>query len=168
MGTGQGNRAVEQTATPQDAGTGVSRRGFLSAAGATAAAVAAPGALASAASAHGGGGHHGHHRDRIPRDHISIQLYTLRDQLAIDFQGTLNALRAIGYRRVEHAGFVGRTAAEFKAALDAAGLRATSGHVLIPQPFNAAAWRPRSPMRSRSAPATSCIRSSASTSGPAR
>lgn len=29
---------------------------------------------------------------------------------------------------------------EFKAALDAAGLRATSGHVLIPQPFDPAAW----------------------------
>jgi hypothetical protein len=59
---------------------------------------------------------------------------------AIDLQGTLNALRAIGYRRVEHAGFVGRTVTQFKAALDAAGLRASSGHVLIPQPFNEAAW----------------------------
>ena len=113
----------------------LSRRRFLTAAGATAAAVGAPGALASAA-AHGGG----HHRDRIPRDRISIQLFTLRDQLAIDLQGTLNALGAIGYRRVEHAGFVGRSVTEFKAALDAAGLRATSGHVLIPQPFDAAAW----------------------------
>ena len=119
--------------------TRVSRRGFLSAAGATAAAVGAPGALASAAGAHGRGGY-GYRGDRIPRDRISIQLYTLRDQLAIDLQGTLNALSAIGYRRVEHAGFVGRTVTQFKAALDAAGLRATSGHVLIPQPFNAAAW----------------------------
>ena len=116
--------------------TRVSRRGFLTAAGATAAAVGAPGALASVAGAHGRGGY----GDRIPRDRISIQLYTLRDQLAIDFQGTLRALSTIGYRRVEHAGFVGRTVTEFKAALDAAGLRATSGHVLIPQPFNAAAW----------------------------
>ena len=115
----------------------VSRRRFLATAGATAAAVGAPGALASVAGAHGG---HGHHGDRIPRERISIQLFTLRDQLAIDFQGTLNALAAIGYRRVEHAGFVGRTAAAFKAALDAAGLRATSGHVLIPQPFDATAW----------------------------
>jgi sugar phosphate isomerase/epimerase len=77
---------------------------------------------------------------RVPLDQISIQLYTLRDQLAIDLDGTLAALREIGYRRVEHAGFVGRTAAEFRAALDAAGLRATSGHVGIPQPFDAAAW----------------------------
>ena len=115
----------------------VSRRRFLATAGATAAAVGAPGAFAPVAGAHGG---HGHHGDGIPRERISIQLFTLRDQLAIDLQGTLNALAAIGYRRVEHAGFVGRTVTQFKAALDAAGLRATSGHVLIPQPFDATAW----------------------------
>jgi sugar phosphate isomerase/epimerase len=78
---------------------------------------------------------------RVPADQISIQLYTLRNQLAIDLEGTLAALRAIGYRRVEHAGFVGRTAAQFRAILNAAGLRATSGHVGIPQPFNASAWQ---------------------------
>ena len=64
----------------------------------------------------------------------------MRDQLAIDLEGTLQALGEIGYTRVEHAGFVGRTVTEFKAALDAAGLRASSGHVLIPQPFDPAAW----------------------------
>lgn len=120
----------------------VSRRRFLTAAGGTAVVVGAPGVLAAGAGAHGGHGHgHGRGRgDRIPRERISIQLFTVRNQLAIDFEGTLRALAAIGYRRVEHAGFVGRTAAQFKAALDAAGLRATSGHVLIPQPFNEAAW----------------------------
>jgi sugar phosphate isomerase/epimerase len=44
---------------------------------------------------------------------------------------------------VEHAGFVGRTAEQFKAALDAAGLRASSGHVSIPQPFDAGLWSER-------------------------
>ena len=127
-------KGPDTQATPE-----LSRRRFLTAAGATAAAIGAPGALASVAGAHGGGGG-GHHRDRIPRERISIQLFTLRDQLAIDLQGTLDALGDIGYRRVEHAGFVGRTVTQFKAALDAAGLRASSGHVLIPQPFNAAAW----------------------------
>jgi sugar phosphate isomerase/epimerase len=83
----------------------------------------------------------GSNRDRVPADQISIQLYTLRNQLALDLEGTLAALRQIGYRRVEHAGFVGRTAAQFRAILDAAGLRATSGHVGIPQPFNAATWQ---------------------------
>jgi sugar phosphate isomerase/epimerase len=102
------------------------------------AAVAATGAVTGAPAA--AAGHAGGNR-RVPRDRISIQLYTLRDQLAIDLEGTLAALAEIGYTRVEHAGFVGRTAAEFKAALDAAGLRATSGHVGIPQPFDAAVWQ---------------------------
>jgi sugar phosphate isomerase/epimerase len=116
----------------------LSRRGFLRTAAATAAVVGTSGALAAPALARGGSGGGGRHR--VPRDQISIQLFTLRDQLAIDLEGTLAALAEIGYTRVEHAGFVGRTVTEFKAALDAAGLRATSGHVLIPQPFDPAAW----------------------------
>lgn len=120
----------------------LSRRGVLKAAtAATAATVGAAGVLAAATPAQAAGGHHGGGSGRVPRDRISVQLYTLRDQLAIDLDGTLAALREIGYTRVEHAGFVGRTAAQFKAALDRAGLRATSGHSGIPQPFDAAAWQ---------------------------
>jgi sugar phosphate isomerase/epimerase len=135
--------ALDESRTTSEAASGlVDRRRFLTGAAATAAAVGTPGVLAAGASAHGRkhGHRHGHGSDRVPRDRISIQLYTLRDQLAIDLPGTLAALRAIGYRRVEHAGFHGRTAAQFKAALDTAGIRATSGHVQIPQPFNEAAW----------------------------
>jgi sugar phosphate isomerase/epimerase len=116
----------------------LSRRGFLRTAAATAAVVGTSSALAAPALAREGSGGGGRHR--VPPDQISIQLFTLRDQLAIDLEGTLAALAEIGYTRVEHAGFVGRTVTEFKAALDAAGLRATSGHVLIPQPFDPAAW----------------------------
>ena len=130
----------DDTASPEEVAR-LSRRGFLRTAAATAAAVGASGALAAPALAQadpaGSEGRSGH---RVPPDQISIQLYTLRDQLAIDLDGTLQALGEIGYTRVEHAGFVGRTVAVFKAALDAAGLRATSGHVLIPQPFDPAAW----------------------------
>jgi Xylose isomerase-like TIM barrel len=119
----------------------LSRRGFLRTTVTTAAVVGTSGALAGPAFAQEGtAGPQGHSRHRVPPDQISIQLYTLRDQLAIDLEGTLAALRAIGYTRVEHAGFVGRTVEEFKAALDAAGLRSSSGHVLIPQPFDPAAW----------------------------
>ena len=118
----------------------LSRRGFLRTAATTAAVVGTSSALAGPALAQGPAGPPGHRRHRVPRDQISIQLYTLRDQLAIDLPGTLQALAAIGYTRVEHAGFVGRTVTGFKAALDAAGLRATSGHVQIPQPFAPAAW----------------------------
>jgi sugar phosphate isomerase/epimerase len=118
----------------------LSRRGFLRRTVTTAAVVGTSSALAGPALAQEEAGGHGRRGRRVPPDQISIQLYTLRDQLAIDLEGTLRALGAIGYTRVEHAGFVGRSAAEFKAALDAAGLRATSGHVPIPQPFDPAAW----------------------------
>ena len=114
----------------------VTRRGVLAGAAATAA-TAATTVAATAGPAQAAGGDHG----RVPRDRISVQLYTLRDQLQIDLPGSLAELRRIGYTRIEHAGFVGRTAAQFRAALDAAGLRATSGHVGIPQPFDAAAWQ---------------------------
>ena len=64
---------------------------------------------------------------------IGIQLYTVRDLLARDFQGTLAALAAIGYQEVEFAGLHGHPAEEVRAILDRCGLRAPSGHVGIPQ-----------------------------------
>ncbi|OJF14352.1 sugar phosphate isomerase/epimerase family protein [Couchioplanes caeruleus] len=114
----------------------VSRRRILCAAAAGAAALGTSAFVATPAEAGAGP-----RPSRIPLERISIQLYTLRNLLAIDLDGTLAALAAIGYTRVEHAGFVGRTAAEFRAALDRAGLRATSGHAGIPQPFDPAAWK---------------------------
>ena len=116
----------------------VSRRGFLTTAAVSAAAMGMSGALTAPAAADDARSSHPH---RVPRDRISIQLYTLRNQLAVDFEGTLATLAEIGYRRVEHAGFLGRTVIEFKAALDAAGIWDSSGHVAIPQPFDASAWR---------------------------
>jgi sugar phosphate isomerase/epimerase len=116
----------------------LSRRGFLRTAAATAAAVGTSAALATPALAQGSGERKD--QGRVRPDQISIQLFTLRNQLAIDFEGTIAALADIGYTKVEHAGFVGRTVQEFKAVLDANGIVSTSGHVLIPQPFNAAAW----------------------------
>jgi sugar phosphate isomerase/epimerase len=112
----------------------VSRRNLLGAAAAGAAAIGTSTVLSEPALAAGTSG-------RVPRDHISVQLYTLRDQLNIDLEASLEELAEIGYTRVEHAGFVGRTAAQFRAALDHAGLRATSGHVGIPQPWNADTWK---------------------------
>jgi sugar phosphate isomerase/epimerase len=131
----------DATATHEEVARLLSRRGFLRAAAVGAAMVGTAGALATPATAgedHGNGGGGSH---RVPPDKISIQLFTVRDALAADLEGTLAALAAIGYRRVEHAGFVGRSVTEFKAALDAVDIWASSGHVAIPQPFDAAAWR---------------------------
>lgn len=135
---------MEQGTTPPTRGgpAPVSRRGVLRAAGVSAGALGVTGMLGSPATAGLPGAPAGPPgQRRVPPDRISIQLYTLRDQLAVDLPGTLAALRRIGYRRVEHAGFVGRSAAEFRAALDDAGLRATSGHAAIPQPFDPDTWR---------------------------
>ena len=59
---------------------------------------------------------------------LGLQLYSVREQLAKDYEGTLKQLSALGYREVEAAGFYGRSPAQVKAALDAAGLRMPSSH----------------------------------------
>src|SRR6266545_2444222 len=138
MCTGHDVPAGLEELTPREAARLVTRRGFLTTAAAAAAAVGASGALATPALAQESALGLGRHQ--VPLDHISIQLFTLRNQLAIDFEGTIAALAAIGYQRVEHAGFVGRTVDQFKAVTDANGIWVSSGHVLIPQPFDATAW----------------------------
>ncbi|MET0274433.1 MAG: sugar phosphate isomerase/epimerase [Phenylobacterium sp.] len=65
-------------------------------------------------------------RTRLP---IGIQLYTLGPDAAKDLDGTLKAVAAIGYKTVELAGFLGRTPAQFRAALDQAGLVGASAHI---------------------------------------
>ena len=57
-----------------------------------------------------------------------VQLWAARDDLARDFAGTLGALREMGYRRVEAAGWQDRSAADFRAAVTDAGLDCVSGH----------------------------------------
>jgi sugar phosphate isomerase/epimerase len=122
-----------------ETGLPIGRRGFLRSGAVVAAAVGVAGSVAApatSASASGSGGHR-----RVPVDRISIQLYTVRDILTADPAGTLATLADIGYTRVEVAGTAGLTAEAFRALLDANGIRATSGHFGIPQPFDAAAWR---------------------------
>jgi sugar phosphate isomerase/epimerase len=115
------------------------RRGLLRTGAMMAAAVGVAGTVvtpAEAAPASASGGHR-----RVPADRISIQLYTVRDILAADPAGTIATLAGIGYTRVEVAGTAGLTPVAFRALLDANGIRATSGHFGIPQPFDATAWR---------------------------
>ncbi len=62
-------------------------------------------------------------------DRIGVQLYTVRDAMARDFEGTLARVAEIGYREVEFAGYFKREAKAVRTALDAAGLTAPSAHV---------------------------------------
>ncbi len=59
---------------------------------------------------------------------IGLQLYTVRQLLAKDFDGTLSKIKTAGYAEVEAAGYYDRTAVEFRQAMDKAGLRCTSTH----------------------------------------
>ena len=60
-----------------------------------------------------------------------LQLYTVRDELAADFEGTLRAVAAMGYEGVEFAGLYGKTAAEVRALTDELGVVPVSAHVSL-------------------------------------
>jgi sugar phosphate isomerase/epimerase len=57
-----------------------------------------------------------------------VQLWAVKDDMARDVDGTLRRLANIGYRRVEAAGWAGRTPAGFRAAVISAGLEPFSCH----------------------------------------
>jgi sugar phosphate isomerase/epimerase len=59
---------------------------------------------------------------------IGLQLYSVRELLPKDFDGTLHKLAALGYVEVEAAGYYNRTAKDFRHAMDEAGLRCVSAH----------------------------------------
>jgi sugar phosphate isomerase/epimerase len=64
---------------------------------------------------------------------IGIQLYTVREILQQDFEGTLAALAGIGITEVElYSGLYERKAKDIRAILDRHGLSAPSGHVGLP------------------------------------
>ncbi len=63
---------------------------------------------------------------RIP---VALQLYTVRDEAARDFLGTLQRVAAMGYGGVELAGTGGLRAEELKKALDDLGLRCAGSHI---------------------------------------
>ena len=98
-----------------------SRRTFLKASAAAAAATTAAARRLSAAPL------------TLP---IGLQLYSVRNLLPKDFDGTLHQLAAAGYVEMEAAGYFGRTAVEFRHAIDQAGLRLVGTHygmnVLLP------------------------------------
>ncbi|MDF1501621.1 sugar phosphate isomerase/epimerase [Roseisolibacter sp. H3M3-2] len=62
---------------------------------------------------------------------LGVQLYTLRDALGKDLEGTLAQLQQIGYRNVEPFTHHGKTPQEFRAILDRHQLAAPSAHVPI-------------------------------------
>lgn len=69
---------------------------------------------------------------RPPDQPLGIQLYTVRELLSRDFEGTLANLARIGYWEVEFAGLHGQRARDVRAMLDRLGLRAPGAHYGLP------------------------------------
>ncbi len=93
-----------------------SRRTFLKATGAVAAAAMT------------GAGHLSAAPLRLP---LGLELYSVRSLLPTAFDATLTKVHAVGYTVVEAAGFYDRTAADFRKAMDNAGLRCVSAHYTL-------------------------------------
>jgi sugar phosphate isomerase/epimerase len=62
---------------------------------------------------------------------IGLQLYSVRNLLPKDLEGTLRQLYLAGYREVEAAGYYDKTAAQFRDAMDRTGLRCVSTHLTL-------------------------------------
>jgi sugar phosphate isomerase/epimerase len=91
------------------------RRGFVGVMGSVAAGVA------------------GCHREPAERPpllgRLGAQLYTVRNAMTRDFEGTLGRVREIGYEDVEFAGYFGRSPRQVRDVLRAVGLAAPAAHV---------------------------------------
>ena len=59
---------------------------------------------------------------------LGLQLYSVRELLPKDYEGTLRQLGALGYREVEAAGFFDHTPSQVKQAMDHANLHCVSAH----------------------------------------
>ena len=75
---------------------------------------------------------------------LSVQLWSIKDEVAADFEGTLKKLKAMGFQGVEFAGNFGPYANDpkgLKAFMDKVGLKASGAHVhfdkLSPENFEA-------------------------------
>ncbi len=62
------------------------------------------------------------------KEQVGLELYTVRDLLAKDFEGTLARVAEIGYREVEPVGYNNLDAKAFRALLDQCKLTAPSTH----------------------------------------
>ncbi len=71
------------------------------------------------------------HRADDPLGRIGVQLYTLRDAMKADFEGSLARVAQIGYQEVEFAGYFDRMPRQVRTILDRHHLKAPSSHIPI-------------------------------------
>lgn len=65
----------------------------------------------------------------MPKKPIAVQMYTLRNEVAADYAGTLGAVAQLGYRAVELVTLGAFSAANLRAELDTQGLQVAGMHV---------------------------------------
>jgi sugar phosphate isomerase/epimerase len=63
---------------------------------------------------------------------IGLQLYTVRDLLEKDFEGTITRVAQIGYKNLEFAGYYNHTPEQVRALLDRLQVVSTSSHIGAP------------------------------------
>ncbi|MFD4707524.1 sugar phosphate isomerase/epimerase family protein [Gottfriedia sp. NPDC058432] len=64
---------------------------------------------------------------------IALQLWSVKEDAAIDFFGTLEKVAQMGYDGVEFAGYYGKNASEIKVVLNKLGLKIAGAHVSADQ-----------------------------------
>ncbi len=62
---------------------------------------------------------------------VGIQLYTVRNEMAKDFEGTLKAVAALGYKEFEFASYNNKSPQEVKTLLSGLGVTAPSAHFAL-------------------------------------
>jgi len=92
-----------------------SRRNFIKGCAAAAGIAALPGGISMALA--------------TPSNAVGLQLYTLRDMMAVSVPATLKLVAAVGYKELEFAGYYGHTPEEINAMMQEEGLTAPSAHI---------------------------------------
>ena len=62
---------------------------------------------------------------------IGLQLYSLRNEMAADFEGTLKKVAELGYKEMQFAGYHGRSPEHVRRLLDQLGLTSPAAHVSL-------------------------------------
>jgi sugar phosphate isomerase/epimerase len=117
---------------PQFDSNGVSRRDFMKGAVGIAGAYALSGCMGTAAAVASGGAMSSSSLSTW-RDRMGLELFTVRDVLVKDYEGTLAQVRAAGYREVETTTYANFSPNEIRAIMDRVGLTAPSTHVALVQ-----------------------------------
>lgn len=64
-------------------------------------------------------------------NNVGLQVYSLRTEMAQDFEGTLEKLAQLGFKEIEFAGYFDRSPAEVRRILDRLGLTSPAAHIQL-------------------------------------